>query len=294
MDHITKNVYKTLIDGKIDIFRKTYSESADELFKEYEHGTILHPGEYGMYRERALHQLLKTILSKDFSVGDGFLINSKGEISTQCDVVIYNSAIDGVTLDGVAKYYPIEEVFAIGEVKSTLDRASLKKALRKLAQNKMMTFGREDFTNNKVSIITDCILPASFLVCKSIRDINTLDDNYFDDVYEGGPLKARHNIILSLDEACLSYRLTLGEVLGNGCEEETSWPHAFINENKLIPKTIYAEGMPRNFHVYIFLGSLRNAIETIEKVEFPFLEYLGVRNEKFDETLRKARESTGI
>ena len=40
-------------------------------------------------------------------VSDGFIITSKNSISTQCDIIIYNSNTVPLISDGIARMFPI-------------------------------------------------------------------------------------------------------------------------------------------------------------------------------------------
>lgn len=80
--------------------------------------------------------LLRAILNKHVDISDGFVITADNEITTQCDVIVYNSEISPLIADGIAKMFPSEEVRMIGEMKSTLSKGEYIEALRKLANNK--------------------------------------------------------------------------------------------------------------------------------------------------------------
>jgi len=161
---MSDNVYRTLINRKIDQFIGTYVNDADSLFKRDDR--LIHPGEYGEYRERCLRHLLADGLGKGYSIGEGFIYNKNGEISTQCDVIIYNSYADGITSDEIANFYPVEEVFAVGEVKSTLTKEELKAALRKISCTKRLFSYLMSESMNSTDKQMGQVLPMSFLVCK--------------------------------------------------------------------------------------------------------------------------------
>ena len=67
---------------------------------------IFHPLEYGMYKEKCAKELLSFTTGKDIGISDGF-----------------------------AKFFPIEIIRGIGEVKSTLNKSQFTKTLKKLAKN---------------------------------------------------------------------------------------------------------------------------------------------------------------
>lgn len=114
------HIFRTILERKIDVFVGTYSDDGNSLFKNKDTGKLIHPGEYGMYREQTFKELLRVITCKDMDISDGFIITSKDEISTQCDIVIYNHNAIPLIDNGIEKFYPIEEVNGIEEVKSDL------------------------------------------------------------------------------------------------------------------------------------------------------------------------------
>ncbi|TPA31605.1 hypothetical protein DIJ61_04375 [Burkholderia pseudomallei] len=68
------------------------------------------------------------------AVDSGFIVTSSGRISTQCDVVIYDRSVTPLLQnDYKQRFFPLESVCAVGEVKSVMSLADIKAALRKLA-----------------------------------------------------------------------------------------------------------------------------------------------------------------
>lgn len=106
------------------------------IYKQYEiSSTIKHKGEKGRQREEGLAQFLRENLPEKYGVGTGEIISSEGDkVSPQCDIIIYdrlNMPIIGKT--NSVQQIPIEAVFAVIEVKSNLDKESLKDAEKKLS-----------------------------------------------------------------------------------------------------------------------------------------------------------------
>lgn len=281
---MSNNIFKTLIDRKINDFIGTYGEDADSLFKN-DDNELIHPGEYGMYREECLKQLLKNCIKKTFSLGDGFIYNKNSEISTQCDIIIYNSEVDGVTSNGVANFYPVEEVYAIGEVKSTMNKDQLRTALRKLAKTKQLFSYLRNESKDPARKIADQVLPITFLVCKKIQGFETINEDYWNSVYDGIDASFRHNLILSVDDGCLTYSLTVDKVRDGGSNTLGSWSHPVFDKKKLPEISIKVKPTNKYHHFYLFLGMLRDSIEDIEKRDFPIIEYLNIRNTKFETEL---------
>ena len=103
--------------------------------------TATSPSTVGAVMEKSVKRQLEQILPRGIAVGSGFVIDSSGGTSRQTDVVLFEKDICPVfsvndTPD--TTYYPCEGVIAVGEVKSTLDRPSLKDAFGKIASAKRL------------------------------------------------------------------------------------------------------------------------------------------------------------
>jgi len=82
---------------------------------------VAHNAERGRLLEKTVVQVLEEILPKRFRIGTGFIVNSKNARSTQIDIVIYDDTFNApIVLDGGIGIFPIECVYAVVEVKSTL------------------------------------------------------------------------------------------------------------------------------------------------------------------------------
>lgn len=280
--HSSERIFKTLINRKIDLFLSTFEEEADLLFKN--DSKLIHPGEYGMYRERSLKSILRTLFSKRFEINDGFIFNKK-YISTQCDIIISDSSMDTITADGLAKYYPIEYVYAIGEVKSSLSTSELKEVAIKLAKNKQLGSERLEQSNDVTALMADNVLPVSFIVCKNINGIDNIDESFWDDVYKDFEDKYRHNIILSIEDGYFAYGITVNHVVGNGIDYVATWPHPVIKGEKLNNRFIPINKKDKYYHLYSFIGVLVDSVNSVEQLEFPIMDYLEVANDDFKEYL---------
>ena len=89
------NILEKLITSKVSRFANDFTYNSKELFinkegKEVEEKEMVyHPGEFGTYREEIVKSLLKSILPQKFGISSGFVITKNGNISTQCDIIIY-------------------------------------------------------------------------------------------------------------------------------------------------------------------------------------------------------------
>lgn len=108
-----------------------------ELVSEFDKaGIMTHPGAVGAGRETSAKQKLKQILPAGVGVGSGFVIDSFGHTSRQCDIILYeeNYALRFCpNSDTDNTYYNCESVIAVGEVKSVVTRKELEDSLEKLS-----------------------------------------------------------------------------------------------------------------------------------------------------------------
>ncbi|MFB9110560.1 DUF6602 domain-containing protein [Flavobacterium gyeonganense] len=192
-------IFDTILLRKIENFVSTFGEDSNSIFKLNE--KLIHPAEYGKYRENALKDLLQ-VLTK-FKVSDGFVITSNEKVSTQCDVVVYDNLDFPVLENNLAQFFSIESVISIGEVKSTLNKAQFKSALRKLAENKKLSENINGKPKLKVIYGDEYNSPISFLVCKNLKfELEKID---YDEIYKGIPKIYWHNLILIVDQGLSNY-----------------------------------------------------------------------------------------
>lgn len=132
------NVIKEIFEEQIRHFKDSFNVASRALHT-MDDGSLRQPAEFGWLREKLCADLISKFLPKDLSVGDGFLVNPKGEVSTQIDLVVTSNA-HTPQLQGSANqsFYPVETVVGIGEVKSRLDKNSLIVAVRKLSKAKSL------------------------------------------------------------------------------------------------------------------------------------------------------------
>ena len=102
-------------------------------------GKTTHPCSVGSGREKALMNKLKSILPHGVGVGSGFVIDSYGKTSSQCDLIIYEEefALKFIINDDENyAYYNCESVIAVGEIKSDATIADIENSFEKLKRIK--------------------------------------------------------------------------------------------------------------------------------------------------------------
>ncbi len=215
-----------------------------------------------MYRESICKDFLRLFIPMRLDIGNGFLINTADEISTQCDIVIYDrNNTPLIENNERQRFFPVETVSAIGEIKSNLDREDLKLALNKLARNKKL---RDSIDSPKVIKRThdgrfdpenycyDSMF--SFLICNKLnfsieKLVNEIDSFYEADIKPWH----KHNLILSVEDGLLAY------------VDSNKKTFMYPNLTKEVFKNRFLKHTNSNIHFYvacsyIFMGTTSNSI----------------------------------
>lgn len=208
------NIFLQLIKTKIEQFENDYINLSRQIFVDSS-GKIIHPGEFGTYREKIIRNFLKPFLPTRLDIGNGFIITSKDRISSQCDIIIYDKEYTPIIENGEQKFFPVECVVGVIEAKSKLTKSTLRDALIKLSKIKDL---RNDIDNNPYIFknysgdsafnpklkVRDQM--ATFLICESIEmDIEKEINSVFSDIYKEIDKSLFHNMILNIDNYCLLY-----------------------------------------------------------------------------------------
>ncbi|MFW5411958.1 DUF6602 domain-containing protein [Aerococcus urinaeequi] len=110
---------------------KQFFEASSESMKLYfEQVTsqIDHNGEKGSAREEKIKELLEKYLPKKYSLTNGTITNSTDQQSRQVDIIIHDNLFTPILEDfQSSKVIPIESLYGIIEVKSTLSKVELGK-----------------------------------------------------------------------------------------------------------------------------------------------------------------------
>lgn len=255
-------IYKSILKSEIEKFKNEFSITSKEVYYNENTKQIFHNAEYGKYRERIVKNFLKFLIPKRLEINSGFILTSKNEVSTECDIVIYDQSSTPLIQDADKQnFYPIEVVASIGEVKSTLTKAQLKTALTKLAKNKALrqsvisphiTIRRESKGSFDLSYqYYDNIF--SFLICEKLDfSLQNFDIN---ELYEDSiPIHFRHNIVLSIQDGIFLYRDNFQGKIKNGCYpiQESTSVCIKIDADKMNSFEIFAH--------YMFLGTSSSTI----------------------------------
>lgn len=235
---MSSRVFDALYREKIDIFINSFSATSTEVFYDPEKKRLIHTGEYGMYRESVVRDFLNFIVPQRLAISNGFLMSGMDDISTQCDVIIFDSKMTPLFQGGDKhRFFPIESVYCIGEVKSNLSRADFREAINKLARNKAIA---ERLNNPSLSGYSPgfnfdptnnpCHIYSSVLICKKLDfDISNLE-NELDGLYsEEIQYRHRHNLILSLEDGLFAYSSPDGTKLPFPMIRQQNYKNCFLS-----------------------------------------------------------------
>jgi hypothetical protein len=93
----------------------------------------------GKERERVLVQeFLKTYLPHRFGLANGEIVSTDGQVSSECDVIIYDATTCPVLKEDGYQIIPVEAAYAVIEVKSNLTTNELLKSAKNIEAIKRM------------------------------------------------------------------------------------------------------------------------------------------------------------
>jgi len=146
---------------------------------------------------------------QNLAISEGFIITSDGDVSTQCDLIIYDPRTCPKLSDtSYQKFIPIESVIAIGEVKSKIsNKVDMQEILNKLAKikglrDKVKTDPYKNYDesdgDHKTNVMREIF---SFIIAKSLPPMPEIGFSYTSKIKP----QHKHNIILGLDNGAASY-----------------------------------------------------------------------------------------
>lgn len=271
------DIFDKLIKSKIEQFEDDYINLSRQIFVN-DSGSLIHPGEFGIYREKVIKDFLSPFLPSYLAIGSGFVITSKNRISTQCDIIIYDKEHTPVIENSEQRFFPVECVVGVIEVKSKLTKSTLKEALIKLSAVKdlrndidsnpyIFNATNNDHTNFSTKLkVRDQI--ATFLICESIDiDVKKEIDTLFFNIYKGIDKSLFHNMVLSLNDSCYLYY-----------SGDKPIYYAYFDYSKPAFKTQCI--MPHELgyekeHILLFLNYFYMIISSVSIMDIEITNYLG-------------------
>jgi hypothetical protein len=99
-----------------------------------------------------LRDLITRFIPKRYGIGTGVVIDRHGHPSRQCDIVIYDTFLYPSLLSLTSVHlFPVDIVYAVIEVKTTLSSGTAREALENIASVKRLDFLKTDFGDQWMS-----------------------------------------------------------------------------------------------------------------------------------------------
>ncbi|MCI4624393.1 MAG: hypothetical protein L3V56_00355 [Candidatus Magnetoovum sp. WYHC-5] len=134
---------------------------------------------------------MRTYLPERYKVDSGFVVDYKGKISEQIDIIIYDRNFTPFIFRGESVIYiPAEGVYAVFEVKTLFDKTNYDYAVNKLNSVKELERTSAPFTHIKGKDTKEL-----FDIIGGILTKKNKSTNYFSDLEKGSEL----TIIVCLD-----------------------------------------------------------------------------------------------
>ncbi len=249
--------YKNALSRKIKIFKEDFLSFSREQYTDND-GKLIHPGEFGTSRENICRELFESIIQNGKSIDTkGFIMNANDEITGEQDLIFYSKADTPLLTLGNDKFFPVETVIAVGQVKSVIrTKSDLKNALDKLMKVKSIrdNMGHEsvlhrsqDLWDGRSGYFKEIFYDQvfTFLICEKIDfDITAEEIGLLYD--KNTPQYLKHNIILDLSKGIYGYRI-------KSTEPFVGIP--FCKEGDSIPSFILSD--VENNHIEHFLTNLQ-------------------------------------
>lgn len=211
-------IFDSLVKEKIENFYNAYLKVSRQAF--FSDEKLIHAGEYGRYREKICSELLRFFVPNRISIGDGFVITIDDNVSSQCDLVLFDNLLTPqIQTNEMQTFYTIESVVGVIEVKSVLKLGDLRNALVKLAKVKDL---RNRIDSPVIKLRAPNLSDKRFdskinpqdniftaLICEKFDFDKTKMEDIINEIYPNDiPPHNKHNLILSLDDGLILYNLS--------------------------------------------------------------------------------------
>jgi hypothetical protein len=171
---------------------------------------VPHSGERGREAEVIVRDFLEGHIPKRFGITSGFVIDSRDAISRQMDVVIYDALnCPMYRASESAAIIPSNNVAAVIEVKSKLDKAELADCFAKIASVKALAKSR--VPKGMPEINQTMGISFAFTGATSIE---TLFSNYIELLRDSGGLGRHPDLVVVLDQGIIGLAARIRGVPG--------------------------------------------------------------------------------
>ena len=131
-----------------EVIRKYYQGIMDQIHIEVDliNSNFHHNGLKGEGNENKIREIIKKFIPERYGVDTGVVIDRDGNQSKQCDIIIYDK-FNHPQLFGLSsvKMFPVDLVYAVIEVKTTLNKTSAIKSIENIKSVRNLNYIKEDF-----------------------------------------------------------------------------------------------------------------------------------------------------
>jgi hypothetical protein len=179
--------------------QQIFAKAAKKLRQDFrELSTVPHNALKGHEAERLVRRFLAEHLPKRFDVGSGLIIDHENSLSKQSDVIIYDAYNCPVyRASDNAAIIPSDNVAAVVQVKSRLDKARLSDAFENIASVKSLAKSEMPDLHGRIQTV-GCVFAF-----KSSLTMETLASHYVEEVRSRG-LGHHIDLILVLDRGIIT------------------------------------------------------------------------------------------
>ncbi len=228
-----------MVEEKKILLKDLLTEAGKQLRQDFEEirKSNPHSGESGAEVELILKEFLKGRLPRRFDVESGLVVGVDGEISAQTDLIVFDALNSPVYRKGSRLHIiPRDNVAAVVEVKSKLNKAELEDAAAKIASVKSIQASPITVADQPVNF-SNMIMTRTFgcvFAFDSYTSLETLAEN-LKEINSKYDSKHWIDCVIVLDKGILGYMVQLpfkNEMpgwLGGACSDDFIIPPFYVH-----------------------------------------------------------------
>lgn len=208
--------FEDILNQCIEKFIFDFKRWSRQIYTNKATNKLIHAGEFGTYRETLCKEFLTHFIPQTLAIGSGYVIGHNDFISNQSDIIVYDKELTPMIEDiNKQRFFPIENVVAVCEIKSKLtktqfiDSLTYLKKIKKERSNLDTPCFHQSYMGNQQrpayspeGVLTDQI--GTFIICEKL-DFNFREFN-FEEFYKDEHPSTKINMILSLDDGVFLYK----------------------------------------------------------------------------------------
>ncbi|OXB22554.1 hypothetical protein B0A80_15710 [Flavobacterium tructae] len=282
---MASKIFNALLEEQTEIFKNGFLNVSKVVFYNDDQKRMIHNQEYGVYREKICKDFIKFFIPQNYAISDGFVINNNDEVSHQCDIIIYDKNFTPLLQsENKQRFFPVETIAAVGEVKSDMNFSQLKEALIKLSNLKKIRknilspeiFSRQFKSEDDYQYAPDILgfdQINTFLICRKFTFDLTDIENKMNEIYDGIEDSFRHNLILSIEDGLLHYAVPSGSDLCYPIGINDDKDELELSKNQFI-----TPHEKNNSHINFFINSLFKSVSLTTILHPNILSYIEPKN----------------